>query len=91
MRKWVLNIGFLVICGTALLVLLLAPPVKTARRPNDPTHTDNPKQFEACPACHMPGGEGPEMVADHFNKAGQLKLDHQKCYMCHKDPEPEKK
>ena len=82
MKKWY-NIAFLVICAIVLTVLLKAPPVKTARTPDDATHA-TPKVFAPCPECHMPGCEGPEMRPYHISKDASLKLDHVKCYMCHK-------
>ena len=82
--SWIYNIAFVVICVTVFLVLRAAPPVQTVRRPTDPTHTDAPKDYAKCPACHMAGGEGPTVSDDHLNKKGELMLDHLKCYMCHR-------
>jgi hypothetical protein len=85
MKKWY-NLAFVALCILVLTVLLNAPDIKTPRTPDNPTHV-NPKVFAGCPTCHMPGGEGPEMRADHISKDGTLKLDHPKCYMCHKPVE----
>lgn len=82
MTKKYATLIFLAICATVLVVLLKAPPVKTPRTPDDATHV-NPKVFEGCPTCHLPGGKGPEVRADHM-KEGKLLLSHTKCYMCHK-------
>ena len=85
MKKWY-NIAFVAVCAVVLVVLLKAPPVKTARTPLDETHK-TPKVYEGCPTCHVPGGKGPEMIADHYTKSGELRPDHVKCYMCHKPAE----
>lgn len=82
MKRYLWTVGFVVVCATVLVVLLKAPPVKTARIPDTPDHKEY-KQYERCPACHLPGGKGPEAAKDHI-KNGNLLPDHVKCYMCHK-------
>lgn len=81
MKKY-LNVIFVVVCAVIFYVLWMAPAVKTPRIPDNATHV-KPKEFERCPDCHLPGGQGPTMRADHL-KEGKLLLDHVKCYMCHK-------
>ena len=80
--KKISTLIFIAVCAVILIVLLKAPPVKTPRTPDDSTHAD-PKKFERCPSCHLPGGEGPRVREDHL-KDGQLLPSHAKCYMCHK-------
>ncbi len=84
MKKFA-NLIFVVVAAIVLFVLLNAPPVSTPRTPADETHA-TPKKFDTCPTCHLPGGEAPEVKADHLYE-GKLKADHVKCYMCHKEPE----
>jgi hypothetical protein len=84
MRKWK-NLLFAALITAILIVLFLAPKETTPRTPDNPTHA-NPRQFENCVTCHMPGGDGPEVRADHLSPEGKLRLDHTKCYMCHKPP-----
>ncbi len=74
---------FIIVGGAVLITLLNAPEMTTPRTPDNETHV-NPKIYDGCPTCHMPGGEGPEVIADHINKEGKLRGDHVKCYMCHK-------
>ncbi len=85
-KKWIYNGIFIVVGVVILAVLLKAPPVSTKRTPADETHADR-KNFVACPACHLPGGEGPQVFADHLTADQTLKLDHVKCYMCHLEPQ----
>ena len=85
MKIWQ-NLAFAAVCGTVLVVLLNAPPETTPKTPNDEIHV-NPKEYASCLSCHRRGGGAPEVQADHLNKAGELVLDHQKCYMCHKPQE----
>jgi hypothetical protein len=81
MLKWK-NLLFVAVCVGVFLFLYNAPPETTKRTPADETHA-NPKVFEGCPKCHMPGGEGPQVRPDHI-AGGALRSDHIKCYMCHK-------
>ncbi len=85
MLKWQ-NILFVVVCATVLVVLLNAPPETTPKTPFDKTH-ENPKVYDGCSTCHIPGGEGPEVRDDHVNSKGELLGSHVKCYMCHKPHE----
>ena len=82
MNHWK-NLLFVVVCATVLTTLLLAPDATTPRTPGNPTHA-NPKKFENCGGCHLQGGEGPEVRSDHLAQSGKLRVDHRKCYMCHK-------
>ncbi len=84
MNKKLMNIGFVVLCAVILIVLLKAPPETTKKTPRDKTH-ENPREYQNCPTCHQSGAEGPKMKADHIDSAGNLKSDHVKCYMCHKE------
>jgi hypothetical protein len=81
------NLIFVVVCLGILAILLMAPEETTPRTPDNQVHV-NPNQYENCTQCHLSGGDGPTMRADHLGKGGALRLDHTKCYMCHK---PEKR
>jgi hypothetical protein len=85
-KKWIYNAIFIVVGVVILAVLLKAPPVSTKRTPDDAVHAKR-KEYAACPPCHLAGGEGPTVSADHLTIQGTLKGDHVKCYMCHLEPE----
>lgn len=80
-RHWY-TVIFVVVCAGILAFFLAAPPVKTPRIPETPDHKQH-KEFARCPTCHLPGGNGPQVAADHI-KNGNLLPDHMKCYMCHR-------
>ena len=80
------HVGFVVVCATVLVVLLNAPDIKTPRTPDNKTH-ENPKIFAGCTSCHLPGGDGPEVIPDHLSGQNKLRADHVKCYLCHKPVE----
>ena len=81
MRKWY-HVGFVLICAAVLAILLNAPEVTTPLLPRDTDHSKR-KEYERCPACHGPDSDAP-MSADHFGEAGEPRLDHKKCYLCHR-------
>lgn len=82
MKKWHYHLIFVAVCLAVFLVLLRAPPVKTARLPADATHRDQ-RDYPRCPGCHGLDSKAP-MPSDHFGPGAALRANHAKCYFCHK-------
>lgn len=80
-RKILLNIIFILVCLTILVVLLKAPEETTARLPLDEAHLPfqqgmSKKEAEkSCITCHFPEGVSP-LPEDHPPKY--------RCLFCHK-------
>lgn len=76
-----MNIIFVVICLTILMILFNAPEETTARLPLDEKHTlfqqgmDKKEAETYCGKCHNPDGESP-LPEDHPPKY--------RCLFCHK-------
>ncbi len=82
MNRTFYHVLFLALCAAVLVVLLRAPEVRTPRIPSDEIHAE-PKQYKRCGRCHT-DGEGPAMPPDHRTAPGEVRIDHLKCYFCHK-------
>lgn len=71
---------FLILVGSVLVILLMAPESTTPKMPRDGNHEARQKDFTLCFQCHPPGN----LPEDHTIDGRVPPEGKQKCYFCHK-------
>jgi hypothetical protein len=74
------------VLGLAVVTFWPSSQKQTPMLPRDADHADL-KNYQRCPSCHGPSSERPMPVAGdktHVALDGRLRVDFQKCYLCHR-------